>query len=106
MSIYMIIGKHKKSYLNFLATFHHLNVPEDDWYIILHPTPLIHDLGIQELELVKRCGFASIYFSTSDPLLLDEQPFEEITVSDSDTDENPSPPTPHPCNHNSSPSPP
>jgi hypothetical protein len=88
----MIMAKHQESYLSFLNTFHHLNIPKGDWNIVFSPNPLFYLLGNKRLEMAKNQGFISLYFATSNPLLLEEHPFEEIILSDTDNEEEALPP--------------
>ena len=87
MALSMIIAEHKESYLNFIATLHHLNIPREHWNIIFNPSPLISQLGNRRLGIAKKSGFTSMYFTTPNPLLLERKPFEEIDISDTDSEE-------------------
>ncbi len=78
----MIIAGQRESYLNFIDTIHLLDVPKESWNIIFKPTSIIYQVGQQRLEQARKQGFSSLYFATPNPLLLEEQPFEEIVISD------------------------
>ena len=86
-SIVMIMAKHQQSYLKFLETFPLLKIPKSSWNIIFKPTPFLYEIGHNRLKGARSQGFTSLYFSTSNPPLLDSQPWEEISISDTDSEE-------------------
>ena len=92
ISLLMVMSKHLESYLSFLQTYTHLNIPKGNWGIIFKPTHSLCMLGYTRLKVAQEQGFTSLYFSSPNPLLLEKQPYEEIVISDDDSDEEPVPP--------------
>jgi hypothetical protein len=87
ITLLMVMHMHQESYLNFLGTLMFLNIPRKKLNIIYNPFPYLYELGAQKLEMARSQGFTSLYFSNPNPLLLEMQPYEEVTIIDSDNEE-------------------
>lgn len=98
------MAKHQESYLSFLQTLIHLKIPKGNWGIIFKPTPFLYELGHDRLRMAQAKGFASLYFSNPNPLLLEGQPYEEIIISDEDSDVESVPPCSSPPRDTTTPS--
>lgn len=91
----MVIWRHLSTYREFLKTIHYLQIPLSKWNITFFPTVAHMDRGLRGYLLTKLYGLPSLYLSSSNPQLLQEQPFEvEITVDTEEKEESPTPSPP------------
>ena len=105
----MVLWRHLSTYKTFLNTIHFLQIPLTHWDIIFIPRVSHMQKGMREYLLIKLYGLPSLYFSTPNPNILKEHPFEVITTIivrtevEEEGSPTPSPPsTPTPSTSNSS----
>ena len=90
----MVIWRHLSAYKEFLKTIPYCQIPLSRWDITFFPTVAHMDRNLRGYLLMKFHGLPSLYLSSSNSQLLQEELFDVEVIVDSEEKEKS--PTPNP----------